>query len=205
MKNLPIDLNIFPFYKREQVRGRTIRNRCGRDFLCYSLAYYFPDKFGLGRLTAYELEHHGYFGVSVPAYLAWTQIQFLRAPKYLKELGLQIVINDRPINSFSDFVRAILFSRMDYKKAISDIEKTIDRSEVAGIDIAVGFGGLLDHVSFVHGYDTDNLYTFETTKTPIQFESIDKNHPQVMRLPKREIQKRWTRFGRVWNVKTTKN
>ncbi|KKP88325.1 MAG: hypothetical protein UR91_C0021G0012, partial [Candidatus Nomurabacteria bacterium GW2011_GWC2_35_8] len=72
--------------------------------------------------------------------------------------------------------------------------------EVAGVDISVGYGGLLDHVLFVYGYDAESFYVFETTETPIQYESVDTRNPQVMRISKKEIKKRWTHFGRVWNV-----
>jgi len=200
MKSLPIDLNTFAFFKREKVDGKTVHNRCGRDFLFYALVYYLPDKFGAGKLTAYDLEHGGHFGVSVPSFLAWMQIQFSRVPEYLRKLGLKIFINDCKINSFFSFVQATLFSRISYEDAIQNIERVVDRGEVAGVDISVGYGGLLDHVLFVYGYDVENFYVFETTETPIQYESVDEKNPQVMRISKDEIKKRWTHFGRVWNV-----
>ncbi|OGJ05681.1 hypothetical protein A2456_03310 [Candidatus Nomurabacteria bacterium RIFOXYC2_FULL_36_19] len=200
MKSLPIDLNTFAFFRREKVDGKTVHNRCGRDFLFYALAFYFPDKFGVNKITAYNLEHEGHFGVSVPSYLAWMQIQFSRVPEYFKKFGLQLIINDYKINSFFIFVRVILFSRISYENAIQNIEKVVDRGEVAGVDISVGYGGLLDHVLFVYGYDAESFYVFETTETPIQYESVDTRNPQVMRISKKEIKKRWTHFGRVWNV-----
>ncbi|KKS23116.1 MAG: hypothetical protein UU82_C0040G0004 [Candidatus Nomurabacteria bacterium GW2011_GWC2_41_8] len=200
MKNLPIDLEIFPFYEREKVNDRTVKNRCGRDFLFYALAFYFPTKFGLNKLTAYDLEHQGHFGISVPSYLSWMQIQFLRVPKYFKKLGLRLIINDRKINSFFDFVRANLFSRTTYEKAILDIEKIIDRNEVAGVDISIGYGGLLDHVLFVYGYDAESLCVFDTIRAPVQYESVDGKNMNMMKISKNEIKERWTHFGRVWNV-----
>ena len=200
MKNLPIDLNSFEFFEREKVSGKAVKNRCGRDFLFYALAYYFPGKFGMGKLTAYDLEHNGYFGISVPAYLAWAQIQFLRMPDYLRKQGLQLSINDRKIDSFTNFVSSILFSRISFDKAITNIEDIIDKSEVAGVDISIGYRGLLDHVLFVYGYDADNLYVFETTITPIQYARVSEEHKQMMKISKNEIKNRWTNFGRVWHV-----
>ncbi|OGI97029.1 hypothetical protein A3A11_01850 [Candidatus Nomurabacteria bacterium RIFCSPLOWO2_01_FULL_43_15] len=200
MKNLPINLETFAFYEREKFHGKTVKNRCGRDFLFYALAFYFPEKFGQNKLTAYDLEHRGYLGISVPSYLAWILIQFSRAPEYLKKLGLQLIINDYKINSFFDFARAVLFSRIAYDKAMRNIEKIVDGNEVAGLDIAVSYGGLLNHVLFVYGYDAGNFYVFETTKAPIQYESINKEYKEVMRISRDEIKKRWTRFGRVWEV-----
>lgn len=203
MKNLPIDLNTFPFFEREKAGRKTVRNRCGRDFLFYALAFYLPSKFGLGKLNAYALEHEGYFGVSVPAYLAWTQIQFLRVPQYFRKLGLQIFISDRRINSFFGFVYANLFSRMSYEKAITSIEKMINGGEVAGVDITIGYGGLLDHVLFVYGYDADNFYVFDTIRAPIGYAPVGGDE-HTLKLPKTEVKKRWTRFGRVWRVVKTK-
>jgi hypothetical protein len=164
------------------------------------LAYYFPLKFGLGKLTAYDMEHKGHFGISVPASLAGLMVQFCRVPKYFKKLGLQIVINDYKVNSFFDFCWAIIFSRMAYEQAIINIEKMVDCNEATGVDIGVMYWGLANHVLFVYGYDDENLYVFETIRAPIQYENIDTKYPNLMKLPKTEIKKRWTRFGRVWNV-----
>jgi len=200
MKHLLVDLAAFSFFEREKVKGKTLRNRCGRDFLFYALAFYYPEKFGKDKLTAYDLEHQGYFGISVPSYLAWTQIQFARVPKYFKKLELQLVINDCKIKTFTGFVQAILFSRKSYEQAIIDIEKIVDKNEVAGVDISIGYGGLLDHVLFVYGYDADNFYVFDTIKAPIKYENISGENSLVLKLSKNEIKKRWTSFGRVWRA-----
>ncbi len=200
MKHLDIDLKNFHFYQREKINGKRVHNRCGRDFLYYAFAFYHPDKFGVDKITAYELEHQGHLGLSLPAYLAWTQMQFLRIGKYLKQLGLSLEINNKTINSYGDFVWATANLRISYENAISEIEDIVEKGEVAGVDVSIGWGGLLDHVMFVYGYDDENLYIFETTDTPIKYESISNDHPQVMKLAKSEIRKRWSRFGRVWRV-----
>ena len=200
MRHLDIDLNTFPFYTREIIDGKVVKNRCGRDFIYYSLVYHRPDHHGQEN-NAFDLEHNKSFGVSVPAWLAWTQVQFLRVTTYLKKERLILSINGQSIFSFISFVKAILLSRVSLDKALLDIERAIDEGYAAGIDISIGMGGLLDHVMFVYGYDKENLYIFETTRTPINYESISNTYPQVMKLPKTEIKKRWTRFGRVWNIK----
>jgi hypothetical protein len=200
MKTLPLNLSTFPFYIREVVSGKYIRNRCGRDFLYTALAYYYPEQYGVGKISAYDLEHKGLLGISVPALFAWTQIQFLKAADYLHAQGLQLEINNRKISLFKDFVQAIIFSRASFEDALRTIEKSVDAGIASGVDISVGFGGLLDHVMFVYGYDETYLYVIETTKTPIRYEKISEKYPHVMKLPKEEIKKRWTRFGRVWKV-----
>ena len=90
---------------------------------------------------------------------------------------------------------------MDVETALTEVEKSIDAGSAVGIDIAVGMGGLLDHVMFVYGYDADNLYIFETTETPIEYERLPGEFPHIMKLSKYEIRKRWTKFGRLWEVK----
>src|SRR3989344_5328369 len=169
IKHLQINLRSFPFYFRERnTRNKIIRNRCGRDFLYYALVYYFPNYYGANKITPHNVEEQGLFGISVPATLAWTQLQFVRVVKYLNHKGLKLSINQKLINSFPDFFRATLFSRIGYDDAMLSIIKCVDSNAVAGIDISVGLFGLLDHVIFVYGYDDDNLYVFETTETPIK-------------------------------------
>lgn len=199
MKHLGIDLGTFPFYSREINNGKVVKNRCGRDFLYYALAYYRPERHGQEN-NAFDLEHKGSFGIRVPAWLAWTQIQFLKVPSYLEKENLTLKINGLTIFSFADFVKAILFSRINLNQALLNIEKAVDGGRASGIDISIGIGGLLDHVMFVYGYDEESLYVFETTETPIKYESVSKEYPKVMKLPKSEIKRRWTRFGRVWEI-----
>jgi hypothetical protein len=95
MKHLPINLDTFSFYSRETVNGKVLKNRCGRDFLYYALVYKRSGEHGSGKIEANHLEELGYFGVSVPAWLAWTQIQFIKTPEYLKTKKLQLKINNQ--------------------------------------------------------------------------------------------------------------
>ncbi|PCI27722.1 hypothetical protein COB55_05190 [Candidatus Wolfebacteria bacterium] len=199
MHNLNIDLDTFPFYKREIVGGKRVANKCGRDFLYYALTYYLPSKYGKNS-SAPSLEQNKKFGTPVSALFAWTMIQFRKMPQYLISEGLGLSINGNKIRSFSDFIKAILFSRMGLEQALCTIETAIDEGRTPGVDISIAVGGLLDHVMFVYGYDEDNLYVFETTEAPIKYVNMDPRYPQVMKLSKEEIKKRWTRFGRVWEV-----
>ena len=201
MKTLPIQLENFSFYNREKDKnGKNIKNKCGRDFLYYALVYYFPHEYGNGKITAYDLDHNGYFGIPVSFWLAWLQIQFLRMPKYLVSKNLLLAINKNNIRTFKDFFTSILFSKNSFQQAINTVRKNIDTQVATGIDISIGIFGLLDHVLFVYGYDNEYLYVFETTKAPIDYVSIDENFPLIKKISLKEVEKRWTRFGRVWTV-----
>lgn len=203
MKTLPVNIDEFGFVEREKKNGEYVKNRCGRDFLYYTLHYFYPSEFNPQKNNPQEIEQKGIFGLSVPAWLAWTQAQFLRIPKLFAAKKLALTINGRKINNSNQFVRATLTpNKKNGATAINDIERIVDSGNVAGIDIAVGFGGLLDHVMFVYGYDTDNFYICDTHKAEgIDYIKLFEGERYFMRLPKAEILKRWTRFGRVWEVK----
>jgi hypothetical protein len=202
MKTLPIPLEKLGFVERERRSGKIVTNRCGRDFLYYALHYYFPDKFNPNGLSPLEVERRGLFGLRLPSWLMWTQLQFVRLPRYLASTGVTLVINDREILSFGALVAAILFSRMSYRDAIRNIERAVDEQRSVGVDISLGYGGLLDHVVFVYGYDADNLYVCDTHQVPmLEYTRLTDDHRYFMKLPKAVVQKRWTRFGRVWELK----
>lgn len=200
MVNLPLNPETFSFYTRESVKGKSISNKCGRDFLYYSLVYLFPEKYGEGKITPIEIERQKLFGIPVPSNLAWIQIQFWNVAKYFESIGLSLRINNRKINNFFDFVFAILFSRLSFERAIHSIEKHVRGGDVCGIDISIGQFGLLDHVMFVYGFDNENLYVIDSIVAPIEYELHRRDGKLIMKLPKQIIKKRWTRFGRVWVV-----
>lgn len=182
--------------------GKTVTNRCGRDFLYYGLHYYFPSKFNPAHLNPLEIERRGLFGLQLPSWLMWTQLQFMRLPGYLASNGITLVMNGREIRSFPRLVAAILFSRVSYKQAIQDIERAVDEGRAVGVDISLGYGGLLDHVMFVYGYDSDNLYVCDTHQVPIlEYTKLTTDNRYFMKLPKAVVRKRWTRFNRVWELK----
>ena len=126
MNTLPIPLENIGFVERERRNGRAVTNRCGSDFLYYSLHYYFPSKFSPEDLNPLEIERRGLFGLRLPSWLMWTQLQFMRLPSYLANNGIRLVINGREITSFSALVAAIPFSRMRYKDAVQNIERAVD-------------------------------------------------------------------------------
>lgn len=201
MISLPVELNSIGFVQREKNNGAIVKNKCGRDFMYYSLNYYLPRKFNPIDCGIVEIERSNLFGFSLPAFLAWTQLQFYKLPGFLIENDLVLKINSCIINNFFDFFKSILFSRMTYDKAIKIIEHRIENGFVSGIDISLGFFGLLDHVIFVYGYDEENLYIFDTHKVShLNYEKMTKDNRYFMKLSKKEILERWSTFSRVWEV-----
>lgn len=190
------------FIEREKdSEGEYIPNKCGRDFLYFALNHYFPTSFNPQALSPEKIDDKKLFGTPVPPSLAWTQIQFSNAPKYLKEQGLQLQINDQKIDGYSDFVRAILFSRKQLDEALQDVTRAVDANIACGIDVSLGMQGLLDHVIFVHGYDEDYLYVVDTHNVPqLGYEQVDPRYPFLFKLSKQVVAERWTAFGRVWKV-----
>jgi len=202
MKSLVRSLDNFSFVEREKVSGKTVTNRCGRDFIYYGLHYLFPEKFNANSLSPLCLEK--ILGLALPPWLMWTQLQFIYLPKYLRENSTELYINTRKINTFMDFFVSIVFSRIDISNAIAKVEKTIDNDGVVGIDISLGLGGLLDHVMFVYGYDEDAFYVCDTHAVAgLEYTRVSSVAGHFMKLPKDVVRKRWTRFGRVWELKKT--
>lgn len=202
MINLPIDLNSFGFVQREKNNGSIVKNKCGRDFLYYVLHYLLPTRFNANFNNPEQIESRRLFGFSVPpSYFSWTQLQFYNLPVFLKENNLILKINKRVIYSFLDFISAILFSRISYNEAINIIETNIKNGKVIGIDIGLKFYGLMDHVMFVYGFDEEYLYVFDTHKVPyLEYEKTTNDARYIMKLSRIEAKKRWTRFGRVWEI-----
>jgi hypothetical protein len=102
------------------------------------------------------------------------------------------------------FFTSIVFSKIDLLDAITKVEKAIDNDSVVGIDISLGLGGLLDHVMFVYGYDEDAFYVCDTHAVAgLEYIRVSSVAGHFMKLPKDVVRKRWTRFGRVWELKKT--
>jgi len=202
MINLPIDIKKFGFVEREKINGKFLKNRCGRDFLYYALHYYYPEVFNPSCNNPEEIESKRLFGKSIPALFAWTQLQFMYLPKFLKSKSLSLKINNQQINSFKDFFSAIIFSRITFEEGISKIEKGVREDKVIGIDIAMAFAGLLDHMLFVYGYDEDFYYVCDTRKVPlIKYVKVtETDDVYYMKISKKEIKKRWKKFSRIWEI-----
>src|SRR3989344_694576 len=178
MKTLPINLNTFDFVERECINGKTVKNKCGRDFLYYGLHYYFPDQFNKNVNNPSQIDHKNLFGFPVNAIFAWSMIQFFKVPKLFKKLGLYLSINNKQIKTFWNFIISIISSnKKSAEQAIHEVEKNIDMNFVAGIDISMGFWGLLNHVIFVYGYDEKNLYVFDTRQVGgLEYEKITEDN-----------------------------
>lgn len=140
----------------------------------------------------------------LPSWLMWTQLQFLYLPQYLRAHQLQLRINNRTIRSFPNLTGALLFSRLSYAEAVKKIEKSVDEGKPVGIDVALKYLGLLDHVMFVYGYDADAFYVFDTHKVPmLEYTKLTDDHNYFMRLPREVAHGRWTIFSRVWELRKT--
>lgn len=204
MKTLRTPLEEIGFVDREKRNGKTVVNKCGRDFLYYALNFYHPNTFNSRELNPVEIDRQKLFGTPTASWLAWTQVQFKNVGRYLKQQDLSLSINERPITSYGSFVRAIIFSRYSCDSALTRVQAAVDENSAAGIDVSLGIGGLFDHILFVYGYDEKNLYVCDTHQVPrLEYRSTDQ-HPLLFKLPKDIIRARWTRFGRVWEVKMLK-
>ncbi|MFA6257916.1 MAG: hypothetical protein WC671_02825 [Candidatus Paceibacterota bacterium] len=204
MKTLPIDLDSFGFIEREKNNsGKYILNRCGRDFLYYSLHYFYPDKYNSFSKNPQFIHKNNIFGLSTHPWLAFALLQFIYVPKVLKKENLKLLINDKMINSAIDFYRVLWRPlKIDIEKRIKEVESAIDQGFVVGIDISLYFFGIFDHVMFVYGCDEDNFYIFDTRKIKIlEYEKMTKDNRYIMKLPKDIIRKRWSLFGRIWLIK----
>ena len=116
-------------------------------------------------------------------------VQFFKVPALFDKLKLSLLINDRQIKTFKDFLICIVNpSKRSAEEAIKDVEQAINSNFAAGIDISIGFWGLWNHVLFIYGYDGDNLYVFDTQKIPVlEYEKITEDSRYVMKLPKEII------------------
>lgn len=202
--SLPIDLESFGFVQREKKNGETVAFRCGRDFLYYALHYYYPGTYGPSHINPQKIED--LFGARLPWWLMWSSLQFTKVPKLLRDAGLELHINNRQVRSFLFFFWSIAAPRrVSVEDALRVVENSIDKKEVAGIDISLGLFGLVDHILFVYAYDVENLYVFDThdLSKKVEYEKLTPatDNRFIMKLPKSVIHKRWTRFGRVWTVK----
>lgn len=204
MKTLNQNLDAVGFINREKGHdGKIVKYRCGRDFLYYSLNYFYPDKFNQNLNNAIQLEKTRKLGIILPWWLMWTQLQFLYLPKFLSGLDLQLSINGKQIKTFFNFLKAISIpKKSNAHDKIKEIENAIDFGYASGIDISLDIGGFVDHVLFVYGYDENNLYVFDTHQVKkLEYEKILDGNKYYMKLPKSTILKRWSKFARVWIIK----
>src|SRR3989344_7020591 len=84
--HLPINLETFGFVEREKDSvGRTVKNRCGRDFFYYALHYYDPTAFSPSTLCHTEIERRGIFGIPMTAALGLAGLLFRHISRLFKE------------------------------------------------------------------------------------------------------------------------
>lgn len=205
MTHLPINLETFGFVQREKHNGKPVHNKCGRDFLYYALHHLLPQKFNQDLNNPEQIDSKGLFGINIKGHwstvFAWTQLQFYNMPSFLKSLGISLKINNIDISGFWKMVQTLLCSRMKFDEAIRLIQESVDCGKIVGVDIALKYGGLLDHVMFVYGYDEENLYVFDTHQIhSLEYTKLTEDARFYMKLPKAIIQKRWKRWSRVWEV-----
>lgn len=201
MTNLPINLNTFGFVEREKINGISVKYKCGRDFIYYALNYYIPSEFNQTTNNPEQIDKKNIFGFPVSTMFAWTMLQFVKMPRLLKNHSLTLSINKIDIENYFDFIRAMIFSRIKHDDAIKMIEHNINCGNAVGIDIALRFQGLEDHIMFVYGYDDDNFYVFDTNKIPkLEYEKITDDEKFIMKLPRKIVKERWKKFSRVWVV-----
>jgi len=200
--SLSIDLDNFAFFEREKIDGKTAIFRCHRDFIYYSLNYYYPERYNVSRVTAQSLEKDHKFGLYLPWWLMWTMLQLTHTAHFLKENELTLYVNGKHVRNWFSFVVSILIPyRMTYEKMLNEIENGIENGEVVGIDVAIKLGGLIDHVIFVYGYDEDNVYVFDTHQIKeLEYEKVTDDERFIMKLPKEVLKKRCGPFARIWRV-----
>jgi hypothetical protein len=172
--------------------------------LYFSLNFYFPDKFNEKAINPVELDKQRLFGQPVQSWLAFTQVQFYKMPRYLQTLGLKLSINNKNINTFYSFVSGNISSGFDvsYENVIASVHQCVDGNIACAIDIPVkrGIFVLQDHVMFVYGYDDDNLYVFDTlTVKNLGYTKVE-GEDNLYVLPKSLIRDNWSHFGRFWKV-----
>lgn len=206
---LSIDPSKFMFQQREinKKTGAPIPNKCGRDFLFYVLHFYYPAVILQLYLTEKRggpqaLESRSRLGGKLPHWLAWTGLQFVNMPRYLRSLGLNLYINNRSIVSFPSFMVAMLHSRpVSFDTALECTTSSLHNGEAVGIDLV---RGLYDHIMFVGGYDKENLYICDTHRVPgLGYVHVGDGMPSesyFMRFPFKEIESRWNTRCRLWRV-----
>jgi len=188
------------FVEREKKNGKYLKNRCGRDFLYYSLNYIYPNEFNSKINNPVQIERKRLFGWKMPAVLAWTQLQFVHLPEFLKSKNLELSINKREINTYYDLFDAILYSRIKFDESIKIIENRIKENKIVGLDIPLKFKGLLDHVLFVYAFDDKYLYVCDTRKVSgLNYEKI-ASHNYFMKISRDEVKNKWNTFARVWKI-----
>lgn len=203
-----INLDTFPFLTREiGPNGKTVANKCGRDFLAYAFAHLRPQEFSALGLQTFERS----IGIRMPPSLVWTGLSFFGLIDFLNRNNLELSINDVPCRSRIDLWKALWWPKnIGYLKALSIAGNALSHNRAVGIDISMGFNGLANHVMYVWAIRESDTIVFDTHKVGgLEYEHVHHDvdgfpiDPArfVMRLPMTVIENRWRRWSRVWVVR----
>jgi hypothetical protein len=210
--HLHIDLDRFPFFARERdAKGHVVTNRCGRDFLAFSMAHLRPGVYArYTGLPAFSKE----IGWPVHSSLVWTGLPFWKLPRYLATHNLELRINGARCNTTENLLRCLWFPpKLPYGKAMQMAHQGLRMNRVVGIDVSLGWAGLFNHVMFVWAMDNEEFAVFDTHVTPgLEYAHFDVDQQDgptredrfIMRLPFDIVEKRWKRWSRVWEISTRK-
>lgn len=178
---------------------------CGRDLFWLFLHGKNPRRWNLRDLPPAEVTRHEIFGPNV-----WpvSGLHLSRAPEVLADEGLSLRVNGYPVRGYRDLVAASI-CRGPHRKgdhAIAEVHDLISRGVSCGINLPVGGFGLMTHVVFVAGFSRHGLVVLDTHKNSgLGYRKLTpENDPRcAMHLPFEEINARWGRFARVFEVAET--
>jgi hypothetical protein len=201
------NLNIFPFSTREiGPNGKSVPNKCGRDFLMYACAHLRPEETASLGLKRFERS----IGIPMPPSFVWTGLPFLELVHFLRTMNLELSINGVTCRSRSQLWKALWWpAKISHTKALSIASNALSRDRAVGIDVSMRFNGIANHVMYVWAIRSDDMIVFDTHKVPgLEYEHLFHDadgYPTdpdqfIMRLPHTVIENRWRRWSRVWVI-----
>lgn len=197
----PINLKKFGFVQREKKNNKIVKNRCLRDFLYYTLHYYFPEVFNPDFINPQTIEDIRLFGFKVPEFLPAGGAQYSGIAKLFGAYNLKLELNGKLTKNKKDFINAFILQRkISYNNLIKLIKKYLKNNIACGIDIPVKL--LLDHIVFICGLDKNNLYLIDShIVKKINYQKVSQNKGQFLMAYKLEDLKRdWDFRGLLWAV-----
>jgi hypothetical protein len=202
MNELKISLDDFSFIERESNKaGKVKTNRCLRDFLYYTLHFYYPKKFNNKELNAEKIEEQRLFGFKIKEGFSFGGGQYSKIVPFLNKNNLFLEINNKKITNLRDFIVAFFFKNFSYKKLIIFINENMESNTPVGIDVPIGF--VMDYVMFVYKIDDKGIYLIDSHKaTKVPYVGIsNKSNRFVMFMDFMEVKRIWNWRGLVWVVK----
>lgn len=125
--------------------------------------------------------------------------QIYCSAKLLKTYKLKLELNGKSIKNKKDFLKYFIFKRsISYDDLIKLIKRYLKNNIACGIDIPVKL--LLDHVIFVCGIDSENLYLIDThIAKNVNYQKITKNKDKfIMSYKLSDLKKDWDFRGLLW-------